>query len=290
MLTHAPDTLSENPRLVIFGASGFVGSRLADLCRKAGRDVYAPTSSDINLSSAKAEAALKEALRPGDQIVVLSALTPDRGKDHKTYMANLHMVDALASAIETVVPCHVLYISSDAVYPLTGDIVSELTPAAPTDLYAMMHLSREIVLQSICADKLAILRPTLIFGAADTHNSYGPNRFRRQAQAGGPITLGGEGEETRDHITVEDAVSLIYQVIEKASVGVLNIATGQSRSFMEVAKLVAEAQDGMVEIKTSDRNMPVTYRSFDISALHRAFPDFRFSDFETAIRKVADEA
>jgi len=44
---------------------------------------------------------------------------------------------------------------------------------------------------------LAILRPTLVYGAGDPHNGYGPNRFRRLASANQPIVLFGEGEERR---------------------------------------------------------------------------------------------
>ena len=56
---------------------------------------------------------------------------------------------------------------------------------------------------------LAFLRPTLIYGANDPHNGYGPNRFRRQAAKGETITLFGEGEEKRDHVPVDDVAALV---------------------------------------------------------------------------------
>ena len=65
-----------------------------------------------------------------------------------------------------------------------------------------MHLVREVMLRSALTAPLAILRPTLLYGAADPHNGYGPNRFRRLAAAGQDIVLFGEGEEQRDHVLI----------------------------------------------------------------------------------------
>ena len=51
---------------------------------------------------------------------------------------------------------------------------------------------------------IVVLRPSPLYGVADPHNGYGPNRFSRLAAQGGEITLFGEGEEKRDHVFVED--------------------------------------------------------------------------------------
>ena len=81
-----------------------------------------------------------------------------------------------------------------------------------------------------------MLRPTLIYGAGDPHNGYGPNRFRRQAAKGEPITLFGEGEEKRDHVAVEDVARLAVRMLMHRSTGVLNAVTGSSTSFRDIAR------------------------------------------------------
>ena len=49
---------------------------------------------------------------------------------------------------------------------------------------------------------LTILRPTLIYGFGDTHNSYGPNRFFNQIIEKREINIFGEGlDYFRDFIT-----------------------------------------------------------------------------------------
>src|SRR5204863_9896338 len=151
-------------------------------------------------------------------------------------------------------------------------LISEQTPAAPTDLYGAMHCMRELMLAAEAKGPLAILRLTAIYGPGDTHNSYGPNRFLRQALREGRIALFGNGEETRDHLHVDDAVDLMLLVIGHASSGLLNLASGSSVSFRNAAELIAAAAPRPVEIAASARQHPVTHRHFDITNLLRAFP------------------
>ena len=47
-----------------------------------------------------------------------------------------------------------------------------------------MHIARELMIKQLVKSPIAVLRPTLIYGAGDPHNSYGPNRLRRMAQGG----------------------------------------------------------------------------------------------------------
>ena len=83
-------------------------------------------------------------------------------------------------------------------------LVNENTNTLPNDLYGTMHLSREKILKDYIDDdkKLTILRPTLIYGKGDTHNSYGPNRFLKQAKNESIINIFGKGLDKRDHMSV----------------------------------------------------------------------------------------
>src|SRR2546428_8601803 len=100
-----------------------------------------------------------------------------------------------------------------------------------------MHRMRELMLASEANAPVAVLRFTAIYGAGDTHNSYGPNRFLRQALGDGRIVLFGNGEETRDHLYVNNAVALILDIVSRGSIGTLNVATGGSTTFPAVAQL-----------------------------------------------------
>jgi nucleoside-diphosphate-sugar epimerase len=124
---------------------------------------------------------------------------------------------------------------------------------------------------------VALLRPTLVFGAGDTHNSYGPNRFMRAAIKDGTIPVFGAGEERRDHVFVDDVVRLVQAVIARRSAGVLNVVTGESISFGDLARQVAALAGGVPVESTPRAAGPILHRHYDPTALFRAFPDFRFT-------------
>lgn len=225
---------------------------------------------------------LLERLRPDDVLVISSALTPDRGEDLAIFMKNVRMVEAICAAIAERPIAHVIYVGSDAVYPDNDcfpdntAFMDEDTKVAPGALYGMMHAVREAMLQLAFRGPMAILRPSLVYGAADTHNSYGPTRFRRSARNEHRILLFGSGEERRDHVYIADVARIARMVVEWRSVGVLNIVTGHSMSFRAVAELVAAQFSHEVRIVELPRSghLDVTHRHFAVEALKRAFPGF----------------
>ena len=199
--------------MVILGSSGFLGRGLARACAAAGIETIGLGSREVDLADASAGAQLAARLRPRDVVVFLSALTPDKGRDSGTLMRNLAMCRAVCEATRAVEIAQLVYASSDAVYSFATTLISEATPPVPIDLYGVMHRARELMLASEAKAPVAVLRLTAIYGTGDTHNSYGPNRFMRQALKDGRISLFGNGEETRDHLHVDDAVDLILKVI-----------------------------------------------------------------------------
>ena len=274
-LSHAYSHSRKPDRVVVLGSGGFLGRGLVAACGAAGVEVAGLASRDIDLAEASAGARLAERLRPTDVLVFLAALTPDKGRDSGTLMRNLAIARAVCEATRAVGIAQIVYASSDAVYSFATALISEDTPAVPVDLYGAMHRTRELMLAAEANAPVAVLRLTAVYGAGDTHNSYGPNRFVRQAVKDGRIPLFGNGEETRDHLYADDAVDLILKVVSYGSTGVLNLATGASATFRAVAEMVAAHAGRPVEIAPSPRQSPVTHRHFDITNLLRAFPGTR---------------
>src|SRR5262249_49808644 len=109
---------------------------------------------------------------------------------------------------------------------------------------------------------------------------------RRLAEKGEAITLFGEGEEKRDHIHIDDVGRLTALVLSHRSAGALNVATGISTSFREVAERVAALYPTKVAVKGTLRQNPITHRHFDIAACFKAFPQFRFTLLAEGISQV----
>ena len=288
MLTHQNAQPVKPARVVVLGCGGVIGKALLGRLQSDAIAVLGLGSADIDLQGAEAAAKLRDLLKPDDAVVFLSALTPDKGRDIATLMKNLRMAEAVACAMAAVKCRQLVYMSSDAVYRFGNGTVDETTPADPLDLYGVMHKAREVMLMSaVPANALAILRCTLVCAADDTHNSYGPNRFRRQAAREGKITLGGEGRETRDHVFADDVAELLRLVLVHRSAGLLNAVSGRSYSFGEVAHMVAATFVPPAQVSfAGGGGGPVTHRHFDATALHQAFPNFHFQPLEAVVAEV----
>ena len=130
---------------------------------------------------------------------------------------------------------------------------------------------------------------SLSIRAADPHNGYGPNRFRRLAADGEDIVLFGEGEERRDHILIDDVAEIIRLCLMHRSQGVLNVATGDVASFRDIAERVVSHFENPVAIKGSPRSGPMPhggYRPFDPAATKQAFPGFAYTTLADGLAKA----
>lgn len=290
MISHQNQSPAKPSRVALIGAHGFIGGAVQRRLDTEAIPTLALGSADIDLLDSSASDRLAEILRPDDAVVMLAALTPDKGRDIATLMKNLQMMQAVCAAIEKSGCAHLIYFSSDAVYDSGVSRVTEETPASPRDLYGTMHHTREIMARSLSQVPVLVLHPTVVYGLDDTHNSYGPNRFRRVAKNDGKITLFGGGEETRDHVHVDDIAALTVRCLLHKSTGLLNAATGISTSFYDVAEMVAKQFGDSIEIVTTPRANPITHRHYDVTNLIKAFPDFRFMALADGIALVHQES
>jgi nucleoside-diphosphate-sugar epimerase len=247
---------------------------------------------DIDLLVPGAAIKLAAMLRPTDALVAVAAIAPCKTLD--MLIDNVRLTKAIAAALTAAPVAQVVNISSDAVYADGPLPLSGASPAAPTTLHGVMHLAREIALaEAAKGAPYATLRPTLIYGASDPHNGYGPNRFRRLAAEGKDIVLFGEGEERRDHVLVDDVAEVIVRVLVHRSTGTLNVATGTTYSFRSIAEQVVGLAGGGIAIKGSPRSGPMPhngYRPFDVSSLRQAFPDFDSTPLPAGLAKAQREA
>ena len=278
LLTHLNQAPTLPKRTVVIGAGGFVGRAIAERLKGQGADMLAVTRHEVDLLTGDAAQKLEALLRPDDAVVAAAARAPCR--DMVMLIDNMVMTNAMLTAFAKVAVSHVVNISSDAVYPDAPVPLSEKVLAAPTTLHGVMHLAREIALSGEVKAPLAILRSSLLYGVDDPHNGYGPNRFRRQANAGEDIILFGDGEERRDHVLIDDVADIAVRVLAHRSCGILNIATGTVHSFRSIAEKAIDLAASKSSIVARPRPGPIPhngYRPFDVAATRAAFPDFAYT-------------
>jgi len=287
MLIHHFAAPQRPSRAVVLGAAGFVGGAITARLEAGGVTVLPLARRDLDLEQPEAGAALAALLRPDDALIFVTSRAPVRNVE--MLAANIAILRNVTAALASAPVAYVLYISSDAVYADSAEKLTEQSCAGPGSLHGVMHLARELALREAVGTSLGILRPTLIYGAADPHNGYGPNRFRRLAQKGEDIVLFGEGEERRDHVLIDDVAELAARMVLQRSAGVLNCATGAVIAFRDIAEKVVALAGVAVAIKGSPRSGPMPhggYRPFDPSATIAAFPDFRYTPIDEGLRRV----
>jgi UDP-glucose 4-epimerase len=288
MLEHLAASPQPPSRVVVIGAGGFVGGAIVARLTADRIPVLALTRKELDLLKADAAKTLQGLLRVDDSVVFVSALAPTR--TGAMLIDNLRMAEAVCAALTAQPVAHLVYISSDAVYADDANPVTERSYQQPSSLHGVMHLAREVMLRSALKLPIAMLRPTLIYGAKDPHNGYGPNRFRRLAAKGEAITLFGEGEEMRDHVLVEDVAEVTRLALLHRSKGSLNVATGQSTSFRKVAEEAVALAGGKSDVRGTPRQTPITHRHFDITGSLKAFPQFHYVALREGLARVAKDA
>jgi UDP-N-acetylglucosamine/UDP-N-acetylgalactosamine 4-epimerase len=137
-----------------------------------------------------------------------------------------------------------IFSSSSAVYGAYDGICSEDTPCNPTSPYGTSKLIGEYLCRQYTANyevKSACLRYFNVYGERQNHNgTYAAviAKFQQCMCTNQPITIFGDGTQTRDFIPVEEVVKANLTIgMQKDSVldgSPCNIATGRSMSLLEL--------------------------------------------------------
>ncbi|RCS25736.1 NAD-dependent epimerase/dehydratase family protein [Phyllobacterium salinisoli] len=168
-------------RILVTGASGFIGRALVPHLLKAGYAVRATSRAPDRLNSEGVETVMLpppdappadfEALIAGcDHVVHLAAIAhAAREQAAAAYeAANKVLAERLAEAAHRAAPGKFVFISSIRAQcgPVRDGIVRETDPATPEDDYGRAKLAAERTIASIFAGsgKFTILRPVLVYG------------------------------------------------------------------------------------------------------------------------------
>ena len=262
--------------ILVTGGAGFIGSHLCDALLAAGHRVRVLD----NLSTGKrnnlaldnprleliegdaADAGLVRRAMVGCSAVAhlaavasVQASVDDPVSTHQSnFVATLNICEAMREAGVR----RVVFASSAAVYGNNGEgvAVGEDTPKAPLTPYASDKLASEYYLDFYRRQhglEPAIFRFFNIFGPRqDPSSPYSGviSIFTERALAGRPISVFGDGEQTRDFFYVADLVPLLVQGLSKAVAepGAVNVGHGQSVSLNQLLDAVRQVLGGLPEV------------------------------------------
>lgn len=263
-----------NNSVVVFGSNGFIGSSILNELQNKKYQTFGISRDKIDFTSLRNDNDLIDLVPSSSVVVFAAAKAPVRTTE--TFFENILIIRNFINIVSKISPKYILNISSDAIYPDSKEALIENLNPSPNSLHGLMHFSREMTLNQSFPGRVGHLRPTLVYGAKDPHNGYGPNSFIRLAMANSNLEVIGKGEELRDHIFVKDVATLALRMIELQIPEAVNAATGSIVSFSDLAKKAIEIS-GRGRIINIERQAPIPhngYRPISIEKARSIFSEF----------------
>ncbi|CAI8833391.1 putative UDP-glucose 4-epimerase [Pseudomonas sp. IT-P218] len=255
-------------RILVTGGAGFIGSHLVEALLEHGYSVRVLD----DLSSGKLSNLPIDrchlTLVVGD---VADAPTVARAMKDCTAVVHLAAVASVQASVDDPIATHqsnfigtlniceamrqagvrrVVYASSAAIYGNNGEgtAISEDTPKNPLTPYAADKLASEHFLDFYRRQhglEPVILRFFNIYGPRqDPSSPYSGviSIFSERAQKKLPITVYGDGEQTRDFVYVDDLVKILVQAVAEAKPRMepVNVGFNRSTSVNDLATMLSE--------------------------------------------------
>jgi nucleoside-diphosphate-sugar epimerase len=156
-------------------------------------------------------------------------------------------------------PKKIVYFSSSAAYPthyqqgteakrLQEWMITPSAPHSPDMTYGMAKVIGEYLASFV--ENVHIFRPFSGYSYLQDTSYPFPMYIRRAVKKSDPFEVWGPGTQTRDFIHIEDIVSAVLTAVEQGITGPINLGTGRSTSFLELAQMSMDAVGYKGEILT----------------------------------------
>ncbi|QLD87064.1 NAD-dependent epimerase/dehydratase family protein [Natronomonas halophila] len=247
----------DGERVLVTGGAGFIGSHLVDALHEtndvaildAAPTGEAPIKVEVIQGDIRNEETVADAVADTDVVFHEAALVSvaesiDHPKaSHATNATGtLNVLEAARRHDARVVAA-----SSAAIYGHPEEIpVSEAHSLEPTSPYGIDKLATDHYTRryhDLYGLETVALRYFNVYGPDQTGGDYGVIKvFFEQARNGDPITVHGDGTQTRDFVHIEDVVQANLLAAETDAVGeAYNVGTGDSITIRELAELIRNA-------------------------------------------------
>ena len=262
--------------VLVTGGAGFIGSNLVDVLLTKGYavrildDLSTGKRSNLPMDNPKveliegdvADAALVAKAMIGCSAVVhlaavasVQASVDDPVRTHQSnFIGTLNVCEGMREAgIKRVV-----FASSAAVYGNNGEgesIVEDI-PKAPLTPYAADKLSSELYLdfyrRQYGLEPVVFRFFNIFWPRQDPSSPYSGviSIFSERAEKSLPITIFGDGEQTRDFVYVGDLVQILLQAIETPHVkeGAVNVGLNKATTLKQMLEALNEVVGGLPAI------------------------------------------
>jgi UDP-glucose 4-epimerase len=249
---------------LVTGGAGFIGSHLVDRLIAEGRSVRAFDSFVVgrraNLQQHSGnprfeiiegdvadQAAMMAAAEGAERIFHLAAradIVPSIQEPNAYFRANVDGTFSVLEAARHHGVKRLIYVASSSCYGIPSQYPTpETAPADPRYPYALTkYLGEQLVMHWAQVYRLPAVSVRFfnVYGPrARTSGTYGAvfGVFLAQLLAGQPLTIVGDGEQTRDFTFVSDVVDALITVAESQKIGeIYNVGSGEPVSVNELVR------------------------------------------------------
>lgn len=296
----------KNRRVLITGATGFIGSFLTETLLDAGAHVRCPIRSQNyrSLSERRAEIEWMEGdLRDAEFCAELTD-----GVDHVFHLAscrrnteyhekkcsdvlaeNVRMSMSLIEGLRERNHIPVTFFSSANVPP-SYDVLT-LADQDSIDGYVLGKVLCEALWHTASRQHnfpLLIVRPLGVFGPRDTFNADAnviPALLTKARAAKGTMQVWGEGSEERSFLYVEDLIAAVLKLVGEGVEGVQYVTSPDVVTVRELATMIRDLVQPDLEI-VFDASRQLGPRTIPSAPLHATIADFGWTPFSEGLRKT----
>lgn len=271
-------------KVLVTGGAGFIGSYLVKALVESGSDVVVLDNLlrgnkldkeilnkiEFIQGDVRDAAVVKRAVLGVDIIYHFAAVLgvdvvadePMETMETETIGMQNIVKSAIASGVSKII-----YASTSGVYghSAISKSVTEDIKLDPRTSYAISKRFNEIYLAAVYEEKglsSVSVRFFNVYGKKQDRRMVIP-RFFEQALNNEPITVYGNGQQTRDFTFIDDTVQACLKLAAKVSgCEIVNIARGREYSIMQLANMIKEVTGSKSEIQTIDA--PIKRYDFEV--------------------------
>jgi UDP-glucose 4-epimerase len=257
-------------KAVVTGGAGFIGSHLTDELIQMGVEVHVLDNMisghlynvhphavihNVDISSKDAKQIILQE-KPDVVFHLAAQADVERSIRNPKYDADVN----ISGTINILEACHeasvkkIIFASTSGVYGnLQKELISEKDEAVPVSYYGLSKLTAESYIRlfyQLYGLSYTILRYGNVYGPRQTAKGEGGviAVFLEKIEKGMPLSIHGDGEQTRDFIYVKDIVQANIAAMERGHQETIQVSTSKRTSVNHLLKYLMQIHVSTIDV------------------------------------------